>query len=236
MAISKSKLEERRREKWEREHKVIDGVDHKICNHCHEFKPANTEYFYKGKSYDGIQPLCKACAIKKARQWEIDHPEKYQANNKKKAIVSAPIRRERARKSSAKMREEGYQKEWRNNNREKLSGYNSKRNQNKKHKISNEEWIYCKEYFDNECAYCGIHISEHFVKWSGELKWTDFHREHVDDAGANDLSNCVPSCKSCNSQKNTKSLFEWYNKENKNYDLNKLNKILKWLEEDYNYT
>ena len=39
--------------------------------------------------------------------------------------------------------------------------------------------------------------------------------DNIDD-GKNDLSNCIPSCESCNSSKNIKTLNNWYNHENIN--------------------
>ena len=49
----------------------------------------------------------------------------------------------------------------------------------------------------------------------------------------NDLSNCVPSCKQCNSQKHTDSLEEWYNEDNIKYSKRRFNRIHKWLDGDY---
>jgi len=46
-----------------------------------------------------------------------------------------------------------------------------------------------------------VHIVDYLLK-------NILHKEHVDDNGANDLSNCVPSCQSCNSTKNLKTLEE----------------------------
>lgn len=65
------------------------------------------------------------------------------------------------------------------------------------------------------------------------MKQFDLHKEHVDDSGANDLSNCVPSCQSCNSSKNIFSLEEWYTEDNLNFTEERLSKIYRWLNEDY---
>ena len=102
----------------------------------------------------------------------------------------------------------GEYKEWQQNNPELMKKYREDRHLNKQHKIFKKEWINCKEYFENCCAYCGIPIEEHYNKFAGEIKLTDFHREHVDCNGENDLSNCVPSCKDCNSSKHNSSLEE----------------------------
>ncbi len=44
----------------------------------------------------------------------------------------------------------------------------------KKHRLSKQEWKSCKEYFNNECAYCGLPIEEHFRKYAGKLQKIDF--------------------------------------------------------------
>jgi hypothetical protein len=108
-----------------------------------------------------------------------------------------------------------------------LKKYAEKRN-NKNHKISKEEWETCKEYFNNSCAYCGI--SELLAK---ETQGQRLHKEHVIYNGANDLSNCVPSCRSCNSQKWEFELTEWYNINNINYSQDRFDKINSWLNSDY---
>jgi hypothetical protein len=104
--------------------------------------------------------------------------------------------------------------------------------------MSKREWISCKSYFINEngawcCAYCGLPIEEHFKTYNGELKNVDFHKEHVIHNGADDLSNCIPSCQSCNCQKWEFQLEEWYNESNPNFTQERLNKIYKWLQFDY---
>jgi hypothetical protein len=56
----------------------------------------------------------------------------------------------------------------------------------------------------------------------------DLHKEHVIYDGANDLSNCVPSCKVCNSLKWQYELESWYKKQDF-YDEYKLQKIYDWV-------
>lgn len=103
---------------------------------------------------------------------------------------------------------------------------------NKIHKINKKEWTSCKEYFDNECSYCGLPLKEHYNKVAGELKHTDFHKEHVNCNGSDGLNNCVPSCKRCNTSKHTENMEEWY-KRQVFFDEDKLNKIYHWINEDY---
>ncbi|OME70491.1 hypothetical protein BSK65_11210 [Paenibacillus odorifer] len=61
----------------------------------------------------------------------------------------------------------------------------------------------------------------------------DLHKEHVNDDGANDLSNCVPACYSCNSQKWKFCFEDWYNESNKSYTEDRINKIHIWLKIDF---
>jgi NAD-dependent DNA ligase len=62
--------------------------------------------------------------------------------------------------------------------------------------------------------------------------WTDFHKEHVEHNGNNDITNCVPSCKSCNSSKHVSDLEEWYTPDNSIYCEQRLIKIKHWLSQD----
>lgn len=102
------------------------------------------------------------------------------------------------------------------------------RRYNKTHDISNEQWEDCLKYFNYLCAYCGIAQEEAKSLYNNNL-----HKEHVDHEGENDLSNCVPSCKQCNSEKRQFALEEWYNDNNSKYSKDKHLKLLKWLNKDY---
>lgn len=55
----------------------------------------------------------------------------------------------------------------------------------------------------------------------------------MDDKGANDLSNCVPACNSCNSQKWTFTLDQWYTTINPDFTLERLKKIKQWIDVDH---
>ena len=52
---------------------------------------------------------------------------------------------------------------------------------------------------------------------------------------ANDLSNCIPACNSCNSSKWEHSFDEWYMPNNPIYSQVRLDKINKWLNKDYKF-
>jgi HNH endonuclease len=202
----------------------------KECSICNETKSLEDFYSYEKTSkkkgnYTYYLPYCKSCAKKKTAT-ERD-PEKTRIMNRY-YYKTRPQTRAANKKSSEKRRAEGKLKEWQEQNPDKMRHYAKQRIEHKKHEISNKEWISCKEYFDNSCAYCGFEDSEHKKEFNQQL-----HKEHVDHTGANDISNCVPACKSCNSQKWEFLLSDWYNENNPNFTVDKLDKITKWLEEDY---
>lgn len=231
------KLLEKREKKWNATHKIIKGIDHKVCKICNEWLPSNKEFFYKNKtnSVDGLHTYCKKCSNKKSMQWELNNIESTRKRQKEYRETYKERKSELMKKwfSSNKDYYQSYQKRWRQENKDKLKKYNKYRSMNKKHKISEDEWYSCKEYFEHKCAYCGLHIDDHFVTWNDELKKMDLHKEHVDHEGANDLSNCVPACKNCNSQKWEFTLNDWYIIENPCYSKERHEKISLWLEKDY---
>jgi hypothetical protein len=169
--------------------------------------------------------LCKECIRSKNKQWVKNNPEKRVIGNR--GYQHTPKCKEAKRIREQKRRDRGENIKWQQNNREKIKEYNEKR-KHKNHNISKKEWIRCKQYFDNSCAYCGMNFEDHKKKFNQDL-----HKEHVEHEGASDISNCVPSCKPCNSSKKEELLDIWYNKSNKNYTEERYDKILKWVNGDY---
>lgn len=212
-----------------------EGIQIKICKDCGNELPTTVEYFYKNKSSsDGLHSWCKECTKKRASKWQKDNPERYKEI--RKGTEEKPRTKLLKREMNQRLLKEGKRKDWQNNNKDKISEYVRNKRENKTHNISNEEWENCKNYFHYRCAYCGLAIEEHYIRFKGQIRLGDFHREHVDDKGANDLSNCIPACKSCNSKKNILTLDEWYSNENELcgcYSFERLLKIFKWLKEDY---
>jgi hypothetical protein len=223
---------------YENNHKYIDNIEHKMCSDCLNWKPMTTDYFYKNKSnkIDGHHPYCKECAVKRSLKNRDENREENLAKMRTyfiKIYTERPEIVTKQKNNANKRRIEGKYKEWQRNNPDKTKGYNLKRYTNKKHEITGNEWENCKNYFNYRCAYCSLKIEDHFVQYNGKVINGDFHRDHVDDDGSNDLSNCVPSCKSCNTSKGTIELEEWYNESNGNFTIEKLIKIYSWLTEDY---
>ena len=215
--------------------RIVNGIKERRCTSCNEWYLETAEYFYmhnKKKPERGFQSECKKCAIKRAlkRQNEkydeiLSGIQSWQKENRNKTLG---YMRKFYQNNKDERRE--YVKDW-----VKKSGKEKEyANRHRKHDITNTEWKNCKDYFNNNCAYCGLPIKDHFAERNNIVFNMDFHKEHVDDNGANDLRNCVPSCQSCNSTKNVKTIDEFlecgfvekFTKE-------RYNKIQKWLNEDY---
>lgn len=212
---------------YEECHKLINEIEYKLCSDCNEWQPLTDEYYYKNDNnkVDGFNPYCKECTKRRSVKWQKENRDKSLGYLRK--ANSKPHRKQQQQELYWVRKEKGYYKSYYEDNKEKFKEYNQNRKQ-KNHNISPEEWISCKQYFNNECAYCGMPLEVH-----KKLHSQDLHREHVDPNGADDLSNCVPSCRICNVRKKLIPLNEWYNEDNRVYNEDKLNKIYKWLYEDY---
>ena len=223
---------ERKRTEWlEKTHKIINGIDHKICNQHEIFfpeespwLPATLEYFYNNKlsKTDGLSTWCKKCSVTKSglvfqanRERSYESHRKYQKTDKWKAyskrnqITSKPKR-----------------SEWRRKNPDKLKEYAQK---HRIHDITEPEWRKELEIFDYRCAYCGITEEE-----SLKIHKQKLHKDHSDNKGYNDLRNAIPACRSCNSAKHEDSLDEWYPKQ-EFFTQERYNKIQWWINEGYKY-
>lgn len=189
----------------------------------------NNFYINKSNGVDGYNPYCKTCTKQKSSKWVKEHAEVHRAY--KRTERAKQVCRPTKRKNDQKYRNgETYQK-WHESNKSKLKEYREKR-KHKKHDISETEWMECKIYFHNCCAYCGLPESEHYKRWKKEYRKSDLHKEHVDDNGANDLSNCVPACLNCNSSKWNHDFETWYRKQSF-FSKEKLIRIQRWLDCDH---
>lgn len=209
-------------------------VEYKICTNklCVDpMKPSTEEYFYKQKvrtehkgTYYKLASWCKECAKGNSANWSNSNP------NKRKEIQDkynhTPVRKEMIAESNELRRKNGKYREWQRNNPDKVRNNYFKR-MHKNHNISSDEKLACKEYFNYECAYCGMTETECKNRYNNQL-----HMDHFDHKGDNDLTNAVPACKSCNCSKGDKEIDDWYNGTKVFYTDEKLNKIIKWIHED----
>jgi hypothetical protein len=222
---------------YEESHRINkDGLLEKKCSKHYIYYPdedawmlCNEEFYYKNKSNktDGLNTWCKRCTAMKSVEWQKENPEKdkiaRQKHNKKRAVKTRALNKER--------RKNGCQLIYQRNNRDKFRVYSQQR-QHKNHKITEQEWESCKKYFDYCCAYCGLAIKEHYITRLGITKLSDFHKEHADHFGNSDLSNCIPSCRDCNSSKWKFNMEEWF-RQKEFFSEERLYKINQWLNEDY---
>lgn len=222
--------QERKQWYYEQTHKIINGESYKQCTKCDKWLPDTEEYFYmrnKKKPEIGLCSECKKCSSKNAQKWQIENDERYRELIKKRDENLTEKRLDNWRRHGKAQRLSGYQKEYRIKNKDKMNQY-SKNRRIRNHNITDIEWDACLKYFNNSCAYCGMSQEEHKEIFNQRL-----HREHVIHKGTNDLSNCIPACKSCNCSKWKHSLEKWYNSKNPKFNELKLTKIYKWLNEDY---
>ncbi|WP_410608963.1 HNH endonuclease [Bacillus sp. SIMBA_154] len=204
----------------------------KVCKTCNISKSIDDYYSQKRKDSVGNLKIyyfneCKECTKTRVRQNQLKDHSKYKENLKQYFI-------KHSKEHSAR------RKDWRQKNKDHIKRYFGEYQQSKKgkalykrygierksrnHTINNEEWNSCKTYFNNSCAYCGLTEQNH-----REMHQQDLHKEHVIHRGLNDLSNCVPACKNCNSSKWTFEFKEWYTTENPNYSASRKVKILSWI-------
>jgi hypothetical protein len=209
----------------------------KVCSICGEEKRLSEYYSQKRKKKDGTEsiyynPECKVCTKERSMKWKEENHDKVLISTNKTNNKPSQKEYQKIYKTINKEKYKNNLKKWQQKNKDKVKEYNRIRN-NKKHKISNNEWEACKNYFNYRCAYCGLAIEDNYIKYKGVVKLGDFSKEHVIDDGANDLSNCVPACKSCNSAKREYTIEEWYNEDNEHFTYERLQKINNWLNEDY---
>ncbi len=192
----------------------------KTCSYCHKEKTTN-EFNRWCRSNDGLQPWCRACQKterelhkshyakrhaqyyqehkselnKAGREWAKANPEKRKAIQLKSRINNLERYREIARAQYRKHYE---------NNREKLYARNRDRRAKKKAaegKISVDEWQARLVEFAFCCAYC--------LKQLGKDITMD-HMIPLVKSGTHTIDNVVPACRSCNSQKQRRSILEWF--------------------------
>ncbi|WP_144509885.1 HNH endonuclease [Bacillus sp. FJAT-22090] len=205
-------------------------MESKECKWCGETKSIvefySTKKFSKTKGeYIYYNPECKKCRIEASTKWRKDPKNResfLQSQIKRNRHPDHLIERENAYK---RRKEEGYFKNYYNENKDMFKKYSM---MHRNHDITKEEWEDCKKYFDYSCAYCGIAEDDAVDKYGQKL-----HKEHVDHDGANDVSNCIPACKSCNSRKWIHKIDDWYNFDNEIYSYYRHFKIIKWLDYDY---
>jgi hypothetical protein len=198
----------------------------KRCTKCKIEKIINKENFYKNKSsHDGFMAECKDCYKAARREYARNHKEEKSLYMKQYYIENQDQLKqdcwEYKQENKEYYREYFKQYQQSDTGKQKFLLYSSNKN---KHDISNKQWIQCKDYFDNACCYCGFPYDLH-----KELFNQDLHKDHYDSNGSDDISNCVPACKRCNSKKRDYPVEFFYEKHD--IKASRINKINNWLSE-----
>jgi len=224
-----------------------EDIEEKQCIDCLEWFEMNDNNFGKDKkSKDGFNIRCKKCQkinqdiyyaknreaiIEKSKQYTVEHYSTqlayildYDKNNPDK-------RRKRRRKYYELNRDREKQKlvDFFSMYPDKQKEYNEN---HRDHEITKKEWNICLKIFGDKCAYCGLPQEKHIVNRKDEIFVMNFHKEHVDDKGANDLRNAVPACRVCNSSKHDFDMEEWFRRQ-EFFDEERLKFIYWWTNEGY---
>lgn len=185
--------------------------------------------FYSRKAFNKekgdyiyYNPECKECRKEKSINWRLENREAWLESNKR--TNKKPEKKSMVKKAMTERRNEGKAREWQQNNKDKVKGYQDDR-KHMIHKISKKEWIICKNFFNNSCAYCELSELEHYKLFNEQLQ-----KDHVDPVGSNKIDNCVPACRRCNPSKSNTVIVDWYNDLNPNFTTKRMDKILYWLE------
>jgi len=228
-----SRKQKRKQDKYDKEHKIIDGVNYKKCGkHDIHFPeespwfPCTDKYFYVNNSngIDGLSPWCKRCSVVRSNINTLENYDRFLQSQVKyrKTEKNRDCQKEKHKRLKAK----GVYKNWADRNPEKIKGYTNK---HRDHDIEESEWISCQEFFDYCCAYCGKTLEDQLAENKEQ-----FHKEHKDHDGYNDVRNCIPACTNCNSSKRIKTFDEFFESGFiKEFTQDKYNKIVRWTTEEY---
>jgi len=247
MDIEVYKSEKQRKKEYQKKYRQENAA--KISEQKKKYYKENSDYYKKYRQENAAEIKEKN---KKYRQENADYYKKYHRENteykeyQKKyrqenaAKISEQNKRynhenadyykkyhrenaEKANKRSKNWRQENpeYQKEWRKENPAKVIVLMQRRRAKKqmlKSTLTIEQWNYCKNEFDNKCCYCGK-----------EKKLTQDHFIPIDKNGEYTSNNILPSCRNCNSSKNSSSFLEWYPKQSYYSEIRK-QKIIGYIE------
>ncbi len=212
--------------------KVYNG-EMKVCTTCHEELSATVKYFVPSKHGKyGLAAECKSCHDKehrwrmaedqdyaerrratgrrykarnmdKARQWQLDNPEKMRESERK-------YRQANPDKIRAAVRR------WEQEHPEKRGIYKAARQAKKKGgggKFTVDDLAYLYLLQQGHCCWCGCEMVNRLIykKAHRKIIFTVDHIKAIDLGGSSYPHNIVLACVSCNSKKNKKDVFtEWH--------------------------
>jgi 5-methylcytosine-specific restriction endonuclease McrA len=205
----------------------------------HPFKPATSDFFYEYNYYNKklghhkrLKPECKDCSIKRSLRDRHKDIEKTRERDRVQYYKRRDTELPRMRQGYWNNKEDRltYHKNWRQTEHGKqiMREHSRFKWMHGLHKISESDWEFIKEYFDWSCAYCGLTDIESKIIYNQYL-----HKDHVYHDGSNEIDNCVPACRHCNTSKHNRDLLEWYSEDKPYYSKERLDKVTKWVTEDF---
>lgn len=226
--------------KYKDYNKEENGIKYRKCCDCERWFELNENNFkVRNNSKSGFSQRCSTCQekhnheyymstrdkqIADAKQWMKDHYERHRELHKR--YERSDKHKEYRKRNHEDMKNKGWFRNWYKNHPDRSKEY---RDNHRDHDITDNEWISCQAFFDFTCAYCGKSLDEQY-KQNGH----QFHKEHVNNDGYNDVRNCVPACTQCNSTKNIKSIDELLiNNIIVEFTQDKFNKITLWCTEEF---
>lgn len=213
-------------------HKIIDGVEHKRCNICKEYKTLNG--FYKNNSAcDGLQSRCINCrksyygeniinTRKRSAQHYVDNKERYAKVRKKYYMKNKKAYKIRSRLNKRKLRKEDPFFALKDNARRRIRSAFQKQGLQKN--SSTVKLIGC------SLMKLRNHMEKQFddyMTWENRSKW---HVDHRVPCKAFDLSNPLHQ-RVCFWYKNLQPLYAKYNlkKSDKYKEEDKQQLIKDWI-------
>ena len=191
----------------------------KICTKCGKELPATAEYFRRAQSgIYGLRSGCKECDnqyYEVNKEILIEKRKRYYQENK--AIFNA--HKKKYRQDHAEAHRESTMR-YKQGHKEQARVSDKKRDARKREVLSTltiEQWERAKQYFNNQCCYCGSKLSlqqEHFIPLSRGGEYT--------------VNNIIPACMSCNASKKDRDFFTWYH-EHEGYDKRREHMLLDFL-------
>lgn len=196
-----------------------------ICKAC----ASEDQKMYRVNNHEIVIQKQRESAIRN-KEANYTSKQKYYLNNKEKVMQRAKIwcanNKEKKKSINKRYVKNNYEhvkimhKQYRENHREQKRMWWQKYYNRKKQLDINmtcEIWEDIKQYFNNQCAYCGK-----------DKKLEQEHFVCVSKSGEYTKNNIITACRNCNASKSDSDFFEWYPKQ-AFYDKQREQKILKYL-------
>jgi 5-methylcytosine-specific restriction endonuclease McrA len=211
--------------------KVYNG-EKKVCSNCQQELSATTQYFVPSKRGKyGLAAECKTCLTQKHQQLMREDPEyaarrratgrRYKSRNMDKARQWQLDNPEKQRESERKYRQNNPDKvraatrKWEHEHPEMRAIYKAARAAKKQGaggKYTVEDLVDLYELQTGCCCWCGREMVNRLVYKNAprKVKFTVDHIKAIHNGGSSYPHNLVLACASCNSTKNKREVFtEW---------------------------